>query len=165
MSEEKIKAHIGAGTVYLNGWVNLDLDGDKVHLAKDRPDLVERYKTDETNYYGRHGDKNMDNLRDGPKDDEYVCDKFGSFQRLPFGIAEVDEILARHSFEHLSIAEARKSLDEVDRVLKPGGILRIDVPDHEGTLQKYKETGDAFYIRHLLGPRRDEYGYHMMSYT
>jgi hypothetical protein len=46
-----------------------------------------------------------------------------------------------------------------------GGLIRIDVPDHEATLHALVSTGDQFYVRHLLGPRRNEHGYHMMSYT
>lgn len=160
-----MKVHIGCGSVYLDGWLNVDLAGPKTFLAKDRPDLVEMYKTTDDNYYGRHQDKTMEKLRKGPVEKEYVCDAFGSFSDLPGQTWQIEEILARHSFEHLSISEAHRALDEIDRKMKPGGLLRLDVPDHEGTLKKFKETGDEFYIRHLLGPRRNDYGFHMMSYS
>jgi predicted SAM-dependent methyltransferase len=160
------KLHIGCGAVYLEGWTNIDMPGPDTHLAKDRPDLVERLKTTEKEgYYARHQDKTISALREGPIKKEMVCDEFGTFQSLPASAQEIEEILARHVFEHLSLTEARKALDEVDYRMAPGGVLRIDVPDHEETLKLYKSTGDAFYIRHLLGPRSNEYGYHMMSYT
>lgn len=160
-----MRVHVGCGSVYLHGYINADLRGAKTFLAKDRPDLVQQLGTTEDQYYARHQDKTIDLLRKGPLDQECVVDEYASLLDLPGSSWSLDEVLVRHAFEHLSINEAHQCLDEADKKLKSGGILRIDVPDHEGTLKKFKETGDEFYIRHLLGPRRNDYGYHMMSYT
>jgi predicted SAM-dependent methyltransferase len=159
------KIHVGCGTVYLDGWINVDVRSSKTFLAVDRPDLVAKYKTTDANYYARHQDKTMDKLRKGPLDQELVCDEYGTFFDLPGSTWTADEILARHVFEHMSLSEAHRALDECDKKLITGGILRLDVPDHEETLRKYKETGDDFYVRHLLGPRKNDFGYHCMSYT
>jgi len=159
------RVHIGCGSVYLRDWINVDVKGPRTFLAKDRPDLVEALGTTDEHYYARHQDKTIETVRQGPLDQDYVCDVYGSFVALPMPYWDADEVLARHSFEHLSFNEARAALDTLDSVMKVGAILRIDVPDHEATLRLYKETGDEFYIRHLLGPRRNEYGFHMMSYT
>lgn len=158
-----LKIHLGCGTVYLDGYVNLDLPSPTTDFAVNRPDLVERYRTTDASYYARHKDKNVDTMRRGPLQQEYVCDTYGDFNNLPAG--EIEEILARQCFEHLSISEARRALDQLKRRMKKGAILRLDVPDHHGTLQKFIQTRDEFYIRHLLGPRRNDYGFHMMSYT
>lgn len=159
-----MKLHIGCGSVYLHGWVNVDVPSPLTFLAADRPDLVERLGTTEDRYYARHQDKNINVLRSGPLQQEYVCDRYGSFSFLP--VAEFTrEILTRQSFEHLSSTEAVTALIVMRASLAPGGLLRIDVPDHDETLRLYKETGDDFYKRHLLGPRRDDFGYHMRSYT
>lgn len=165
MAELK-KLHIGCGTVYLEGWTNVDMATTGVHLASDRPDLVALFRTTEDKYYARHEDKNIEKFREeGPLKEEYVCDAYGSFERLPASISEIGEILSRQCFEHLSLTEARKALDEVDRVMAPGSILRIDVPDHEAAMDKYRETGNKFYVRHVLGPRKSDHGYHMMGYN
>jgi len=160
-----MKVHVGCGTVYLQDWLNLDVYTAKTFLAKDRPDLVERYITTEDDYYGRHKDKTLESLREGPRHDEYVCDEYGDFFNLYAIPGHIDELLARHTWEHLSVREARKALNNIYVHLNDSGLLRLDVPDHEQTLLLYGKTGDPFYIRHLLGPRRDEYGFHMMSYT
>jgi ubiquinone/menaquinone biosynthesis C-methylase UbiE len=160
------KLHVGSGTVYLNDWINVDVRTDNCFLAKDRPDLVSKYCTDEKNYYSRHKDMNkLKAFRRGPMDQEYVCDEYGSFFDLPASTWTVDEILSRQTFEHLSIADAHRALDEIDRKLVQGGVLRIDVPDHEETMKMFLSTGNEFFIRHLLGPRKNDYGFHMMSYT
>ncbi len=158
------KLHIGCGTVYLADWINVDLPSPDCHLATDRPDLVERYRTVYDAYYARH-QKTIEDLRKGPLKQEYVCDRYGSYTFLPVAPGTVDEILARHSFEHLSRTEARAALVCLNKAMKLGGELVLDVPDHDETLRLYKETGDAFYVRHLLGPRRNDFGYHCMSYT
>lgn len=156
---------MGCGSVYLDGWRNVDLPGPTTFLARERPDLVEQWRTTEDQYYARHADVTIETLREGPKTRETVCDIFGDFEHIPVAGYECTEILSRHCFEHLSIREARRALQECWRVMRKGALLRIDVPDHEQTLLKYKETGDPFYIRHLLGPRRgDDFGHHVMSY-
>lgn len=160
-----MKLHIGCGSVYLRDWVNVDLPGDNTFLAHERPDLVESLVTDESNYYGRHQDKTIDKLRSGPLNQETVCDRFGSFHQIPARAHSVSELLARHCFEHLSISEADAALRQIQSVLCSGGLLRLDVPDHEQTLEKFIETGDRFFVRHLLGPRRGDFGFHMMSYS
>lgn len=161
-----MRLHVGSGTIYLRGWVNIDVPGERTHLAADRPDLVEQYITDENDYYGRHGTTTIDSLRLGARASvEYVCDRYGSFQRLYLGEGVADEVLARQTFEHLSMTEAARALQEVYTVLRPGGLLRLDVPDTEATLHQWGRTHDPFYLRHLLGPRTSAYGYHMMSYT
>lgn len=160
-----MKVHIGCGTVYLKDWLNLDIQTPKTFLASNRPDLVQRYITTEDEYYGRHQDTTIASLRQGPRGDEYVCDRYGDFFNLYAVSGHIDELLARHTFEHLSLREARQALDNIREHMNDGGLLRLDVPDHEQTLLLYMKTVDPFYVRHLLGPRRNEYGFHMMSYT
>lgn len=143
----------------------MDVPSPHTYLASERPDLVERCITTEDKYYAKHQDKTKDKLRSGPLHQEMVCDRFGSFAHIPARPYQVTEFLARHVFEHLSIAEAKQALLQIRGVMEPGGMLRLDVPDHEATLRAYRETGDEFYVRHLLGPRRDERGYHLVGYT
>jgi hypothetical protein len=160
-----MKVHIGCGAVYLRDYLNVDVPTVHTHLAYERPDLVERYITTDDAYYARHQDKTVELLSKGPLKQEYVCDRYGSFTFLPFYGSHATEILTRHSFEHLSLTEARAALDNMRRHLVPGGMLRIDVPDHNGTLKLYADTKDPFWARHLFGPQRGDYGFHVMSYT
>lgn len=155
-----MKLHIGAGAVYLRDWVNVDLPLPHVFLARDRQDLVEKFITTEDKYYGRHQERNTESTREVPKQRDTVCDCYGSFQFIPARMGTVSEILARQVFEHLDRTEAKQALRGCFDALKPGGILRLDVPDPDATLRKYRDTGDEFYFRHLFGPRRDLYGFH-----
>ena len=50
---------------------------------------------------------------------------------LPYDDNSIEEIRASHVLEHFSFNDAKKALIEWVRVLKPGGRLRVAVPDFE----------------------------------
>ena len=56
---------------------------------------------------------------------------------LPFDKAACDVIYHSHLLEHLTDKNARSFLSDCFRVLKPGGILRVVVPDLEGISRAY----------------------------
>lgn len=57
--------------------------------------------------------------------------------KLPFEDNTVDLIYASHVFEYFDREEAVEVLEEWKRVLKPGGILRLAVPDFEACAKLY----------------------------
>jgi predicted 2-oxoglutarate/Fe(II)-dependent dioxygenase YbiX/SAM-dependent methyltransferase len=65
---------------------------------------------------------------------------------LPFRDGSVSYVFASHVFEHLYRGtELRAVLREVRRVLSPGGVLRIVVPDMEKCLRAYVAADDRFF--------------------
>ena len=48
---------------------------------------------------------------------------------LPYPGASIDYVYTSHFLEHLSRHDAQKLINEAFRVLKPGGLIRIVVPD------------------------------------
>lgn len=50
---------------------------------------------------------------------------------LPFSGAAIDFVFAEHVIEHVTHREAWNFLAECYRILKPGGVLRIAIPDVE----------------------------------
>lgn len=50
-------------------------------------------------------------------------------QPLPFDDGSVDGVLASHLIEHMDCQEAVRLLREARRVLRPGGIVMVSVPD------------------------------------
>ena len=61
---------------------------------------------------------------------------------LPFADKTFDAAYALHIIEHLTPAEAASLVNELYRVLKPGGILRISTPDLEDICRSYLQQFD-----------------------
>lgn len=56
---------------------------------------------------------------------------------LPFSNNSVDYIFNEHFFEHLTVEEARPVIQDLMRVLKPKGVMRIAMPDLEFVVHTY----------------------------
>lgn len=77
--------------------------------------------------------------------------KFGQ-EAYPLDYADnsVDEIRASHILEHFTFAEARDALTEWVRVLKPGGRIRLAVPDFDKI-----DKSDPNWAFYLMGGQMD----------
>lgn len=58
---------------------------------------------------------------------------------LPFKDGSIDFIFNEHFIEHLTVEEAQKSIKDFMRVLKPGGVMRIAMPDLEDVIELYND--------------------------
>ena len=56
---------------------------------------------------------------------------------LPFADGYIGGIFTEHMLEHIVFADALALLKEYRRVLRPGGVLRVIVPDGELSLSEY----------------------------
>ncbi|MGE0057175.1 MAG: methyltransferase domain-containing protein [Dehalococcoidia bacterium] len=72
-------------------------------------------------------------------------------KRLPFDDNTVDAIFHEHTMEHFRYVDALKLARESYRVLRPGGALRIGVPDFGAYATSY--AGDGAYIQNARGGR------------
>ena len=59
---------------------------------------------------------------------------------LPFQEDSFSAVYASHLLEHLYHEEAKRLLDECFRVLRPGGIIRLVVPDLEAMVREYQSS-------------------------
>jgi predicted SAM-dependent methyltransferase len=66
---------------------------------------------------------------------------------LPLPEATVEAIFHEHLLEHLTLAEGLAFCAEAHRVLQPGGILRIGVPDAGAAARSYVEDPAGFLSR------------------
>ncbi|WP_200330683.1 DapH/DapD/GlmU-related protein [Thiocystis violacea] len=82
--------------------------------------------------------------------------------------ATVDLIYASHLLEHFGRWEFRAALTEWRRVLKPGGRLRLAVPDFAACAKLYYEQGLADGLTGLIGlicgGQRDSHDFHKMIF-
>jgi predicted SAM-dependent methyltransferase len=70
---------------------------------------------------------------------------------VPFPEASVDAVLLEHVVEHFTFSDTLDLLAECRRVLVPGGIIRIGVPDFGRYMESY--AGDRRFIEELR-PKR-----------
>jgi predicted SAM-dependent methyltransferase len=59
---------------------------------------------------------------------------------LPFPDNSADFIFSEHFFEHFSVEDGQKIMKDLMRILKPGGVMRIAMPDLEWVVNNYLHT-------------------------
>jgi SAM-dependent methyltransferase len=88
----------------------------------------------------RLGWYNLDQLHS--VDDRSVLD---ARTRLPFSDESIALVFSSHFFEHVTDETAENLFRETRRVLRPGGIFRIAVPDFELVIERYLAGDHAFF--------------------
>jgi predicted SAM-dependent methyltransferase len=111
-----LKLHIGTGKYEIDSWLNIDI------------------------YPGRVPDESFPS---GRKLKQFGLDvKWG----LPFRDASVSYVFSSHILEHFYYPrEALFLLNEIYRVLEPGGVARLVVPDIEQCIMAYVNNDREFY--------------------
>jgi len=138
------RLNIGCGRSPTPDWINYD-NSPSVWMARlplpapilaallGRLGLIDRHALDFVAFCRSHSIRHADAAR-----------------RIPHGDGTVDAIYASHMLEHLDQVEARLFLAECRRVMKPGGILRLAVPDLRNAAYQYLRLSDADgFLRHL----------------
>lgn len=88
-----------------------------------------------------------------------------------FADGSVTEVYASHVYEHLGMRkELHTALNEVARVLKPGGTLSIAVPDLEILMKLFNHPqlppDQRQYVQMMIcGGQVDEYDFHKCGFT
>lgn len=128
-----IRINIGCGSTPTAGWMNYD-NSPSVRLAAmpvvarvlERLHLLVASQREFIAYARQSGIKHADAVR-----------------RIPHADRSVDVVYTSHMVEHLDREEAAQFLREARRVLRPGGILRIAVPDLRFHIDRYLAQHDA----------------------
>ncbi len=85
---------------------------------------------------------------------------------LPFfADNSADLVYACHVLEHFPLDQVGRALWEWRRILKPGGVLRLSVPDFDKLLAVYRQSGDVESIRQPLMGSRDGYPSHLLIWN
>lgn len=140
---ELMRINVGCGQSPTPGWTNYD-NSPSVRLAR-RPVWTAALRT-----LGILDQHQLDFIE--------FCKsngiEFASGLRLPIQSNIVDVHYSSHTLEHLDRIDARQFLLEAKRVLKPGGIIRIAVPNLMFYAKKYALDGDLDYFMFWLHTTR-----------
>lgn len=84
-----------------------------------------------------------------------------------FGDGTVDMVYMSHILEHIPRAKLMAVLQEMNRVLKIGGVLRLSVPDFDRLLEVYQAAQRDLEAIHLLlmGGHDSEYNIHHWAFN
>lgn len=149
MDPEKLRLNLGCGAVRPQGWINTDsslnANLQKIPLiGKPIARLFNPVEYEDSNF--RYMNLN---------------------KAWKFADNSVDVVYSSHLFEHLSLKSADLFLSEAYRCLKPGGIIRIVVPDLYAICKKYiaeyendsyKEDSTTFILWAINMHREGQYG-------
>ena len=96
---------------------------------------------------------------------DFVTDRLDSVSFAPDGVAQL--IYMSHVLEHLPHNNVGRCLRELRRVLKPGGVLRISVPDFDLMLAIYDSSGrDIDSIQEaLMGGQDYRFNFHCAAFN
>lgn len=143
----QVKLNLGCGSVRPSGWVNTD-SSLNAHLQ--RLPLV---------------GKSLSRLLGTVQYDGGKVSYMNLNKPWKYAGDSVDIVYASHLFEHLTLNSADLFLRESYRVLKPGGVLRVVVPDLYKICRKYVdeyESGDpeaSVYLMWAINMHREgQYG-------
>ncbi len=128
-----MRVNVGCGSSPTQGWVNFD-NSMTVRLAGWRglgaifriAGLLDGYQAEFARIAREKGIRWADATRN-----------------IPLETSSVEVLYSSHMLEHLDREGAQGFLLEARRVLRPGGILRIAVPDLHQLAERYLQDGDA----------------------
>lgn len=126
------KINVGCGTSPTPGWLNLD-NSPSVLVARSSA-LMNALEATGL----------LRGLRlDFAKAAQAGGIRWANAMHLPVADASAEALYSSHMVEHLDPPEMRRFLAEVRRVLIPGGVLRLGVPDLAILVRDYLTTHDA----------------------
>lgn len=143
-----IKLNLGCGSVRPKGWINTD---SSLNANLQRVPII-----------GKSIAKIVSNVSYDSNNFTYM----NLNHNWKFKDSSVDVVYASHLFEHLSLKSADLFLKNAYRCLKPGGVIRIVVPDLYQIVKKYIneyeeiEKGDSteFILWAINMHREGQYG-------
>ena len=124
-----IRLNIGCGPIKPEGWINID-NSNRAKLASHLPWLdkllVTFHVLKPTEFDGKTRTVDVSS-------------------RLPFDDSSVDAVYSGELLEHLTREQGRCFLHECYRVLRPGGMLRVRVPDNYRFWKNYTLAFESIY--------------------
>jgi hypothetical protein len=130
---QDLRINVGCGATPTSGWINFD-NSLTVRLARwpllMRSAMGTRILTGQSRKFARIAAEN---------DIRFAS----ATRRIPCPDHSARVVYSSHMIEHLDRGEVQVFLREAQRVLGPGGILRLAVPDLGRLVENYLASGDA----------------------
>jgi predicted SAM-dependent methyltransferase len=141
----QVKINLGCGLAVTQGWINVDASLNALFAAWPKTTHKLLYRLSGANRY--YSLEQYCNLLE-----THVFIHHELSHSVPLKDGTADHIYSSHFLEHLFKQDAERLLKDCHRVLKPGGILRVCVPDLAYAVSLYargkkeKMLGDYFFV-------------------
>ncbi|MBN2104187.1 methyltransferase domain-containing protein [bacterium] len=157
--QEIVKVNLGSGLTVAEGWINID--GHMRTLFTKWPRFVLKMIYRHVQVSSQRF--TMDEFVNTLKENRYIHHnlKYG----IPLKTETVDYLYSSHFLEHLFLSEAIFFLKEACRVMRPGGVFRIVVPDLSYAFGLYTEGKKQKALNYFFEQSpADEFTYHRYLY-
>lgn len=154
-----MKLHLGCGSCYLTGYINVDAAPD--YMAFHAPkDVLKANSTTFENYYKHEFGKGTGIT---------IADVMADIKALPFAENEAEQAIMLHVLEHFPKYELDCVLQEIRRVLKPSGEFIVGVPDLLGNAKLVCDAKtvdeEEWAVRLIDGTQKNKWFHHYCSFT
>lgn len=154
-----VRVNLGSGLVVAPGWFNIDVNGmEYVAKLPERAQRAVHARTESREWF---------------TPDEYVRNlnttrhvHHGLQYGVPFADGSVDAILTSHTVEHFHPEDAKALLKDACRALKPGGRIRVSVPDLRMAmrLMEHPDTVKQGLSYFFADPKLPPFAHHRYMY-
>jgi len=148
--------HLGCGDIYLEGFINCDIDGHFAHEVTDNQ--LGDNKTTLDQYF---------KYPFGSPRREIIYDKKMDLLEFPWDFKDnsIEKIVMISCFEHFTEHEALLIVHEMKRILQINGQIIIDVPDLRGTLEQYYNTNPKWAMTLVYCNGKNPFSFHKFGYN
>jgi len=158
-----MKLHWCSGDIYLDGYINININGK---LAKDCTEAeIERNRTSLDKYFKYPFIQDPIERRKQARG--FICDRMEDvLQKWNFEDNSVDEIVLISAFEHFYNQDIRNHvIPEISRVLKSGGKFITDFPDIKKQMELYYKDDPEFCFELIYCNHKDNFSIHHWGYN
>jgi len=153
------KVNLGCGLHCSSGWLNID--GSLTSLLGTNMTLLNKviYKVAGSSAY-----YSFDHFNEVIKNKKLYWRDLTD--KIPLTDNSIDIVFSSHFLEHLTKTKGEQFLNDIYRIMKPGGLMRILVPDLDIAIQKFNqgeinETLDLFFYT----SEEADFSAHKYNYT
>ena len=152
-----VRVNLGSALVVAPGWIHVDASPNA--LVAGRGKTVQRLAHRLT---GSDLSLDSEGYRSLLNEHRFVHHdlRYG----IPFADGAVDFVYTSHFLEHLDLAAGLSLLRESHRVLRPGGVIRVCVPDLEKAVQFYLSGDRTRFLSYFFTDGREVRHRHRSMY-
>ena len=150
-----MKIHIGAGDVYLEDYINIDIEGK----------WATRVSKEELEANSTTLDKYFKYPFGTPRRNIIIDMKINLLKPWGFVNGVVEEIVMISCLEHFSKQEGAHIISEIKRVLAPGGRAIIDIPNIKKQVERFYDSDPEWCMQLVYCNGKNPYSFHRYGYT